>query len=102
MTETKPLYLYGAKPHHLAAVKAAKEGLGLDVLLQPTLAMPGQYGRVLAFGEHPGWVCESLLVTGPEMAVDAIKWALGMIEMSHDDYAAKLSRWMGAEVRGVS
>lgn len=101
MTETLPLYLWAAKPHHIEALKAAKASLDLDVLLKPVVAQPGQYGRVLAFGEHPGWFCDSLLVQQDAVG-DAILWSLGRITMIHDRGVDKLSRWVGAEVKEIT
>lgn len=100
--KTLPLYLHRAETHHIAALKAAKQSLDLEVLLQPMEARPGQFGRVLAFREEPTWPCECLTVTGPEMAEDAILWALGRKEMPTESYAAILSRWMGAEVKEIA
>jgi hypothetical protein len=103
MTDTCPIYLHQAEDRHLAALKAAKEALDLDVLVKPIVARPGQYSdRVLAFGDHPDWACHSLLVTGPEMASDAILWALKRINLPDDSVVDKLSRWFGAEVKEVT
>lgn len=100
--KTLPLYLHKAESHHVAALKTAKRALDLDVLLQPMEARPGQFGRVLAFREEPTWLCEYLTVTGPEMAEDAILWALGRKEMPTETYAEILTRWMGAEVKEIA
>lgn len=102
MDEAIPLYLHNAQERHLAALKAEKQALGLDVLLRPVEARPGQFGRVLAFGEHPGWIVDSVLVSHPSLARDALLWAIGRKELPFDGAASKLSRWMGAEVREVT
>jgi hypothetical protein len=103
MTDTVlPLYLHQAEDRHLAALKAAKETLDLDVLVRPVTAQNGQYGRVLCFGgEHPTWLCESVLVTGPEMCGDTILWALGRKWIPFDDDNMKLSRWMRGELKEI-
>lgn len=97
----RPIYLYNALPHHLEALKAAKASLDLDYLVQPFTAAPGQGGRVLAFREHPPFICDSLLVENPAMTVDALLWALEKKALPHDGYADKLIRWMGKEVKEV-
>lgn len=101
MTETVPLYLHGARPHHIAVLKAAKQALDLGVQFQVVEAQPGQGGRVLAFGEHPSWLCNSLLVESPKMVADALRWAAEQVVLEFDGYQEKLSRWMDAEVREV-
>lgn len=102
MTDTLPLYLHGAKPHHIAALKAAKQSLDLGVQFQVVEAQPGQGGRVLAFGEHPPFISESLLVASAEMAPDALRWAAGADVPGVETYEMKLSRWMSSDVREIA
>lgn len=96
-----PLYIFHAKPHHVAALRAAKAVLDVPFLVQPLEAANGVDGRVLAFGEHPGFMCESFLVASPDDVPVALRWALGLVELDADGYGEKLSRWFRTEVREV-
>lgn len=106
MTDTVPLYLYQAEDRHLAALKSAKEALGLDVLVRPVTAQPGQGGRMLCFaGEHPGFVSSSALVQSKDEVPAAIIWAIdwpgATAPKSHLSESGWLSRAMGREVREI-
>ncbi|MFZ2718554.1 MAG: hypothetical protein WAZ12_02045 [Candidatus Absconditicoccaceae bacterium] len=98
MSKIRPLYLYSAKPHHLKALRDAKAQIDVDFLVQPLGAVNGVDGRVLAFSEHPGFLCESFLVASPDDVPVALRWALGLVELDADGYAEKLSRWFKREV----
>lgn len=98
MYKIRPLYLYRAEPHHIAALRVAKALIDVPFLVQPLEAVNGVDGRVLAFGEHPGFMCESFLVASPDDVLVALQWALGLVELDADGCAEKLSRWMGGKV----
>jgi hypothetical protein len=71
----------------LEALKAAKDSLDVDYLIQPVKAVPGSPGRILAIGKKPHFVCDYALVANPtvESFKNALHWALG----DHDDPRAR-------------
>ena len=86
---TRLLPIYPSVPSGgvLEALKAAKDSLDVDYLIQPVKAVPGSPGRVLAIGEAPTFLCDYALVAEPsvESLKNALQWALG----DYDDPRAR-------------
>jgi hypothetical protein len=74
-----PLYLVGTpSPRQRTLFKTAKARLGITEPLQFTAAYPG-CGRVIAFGEWPGFFCDFAMVTTefPEVVTEVLAWYMG-------------------------
>lgn len=99
-SEIRNLYLYGAKPHHMDALKAAKAEMGLEFLVQPVTAGAGDK-RVLSFAGRPPFLCSWIAVESREAVSDRLKWALGLDNRGGEDYSKWLTATMGAPVMEV-
>lgn len=64
MAEVRPLPLWphSLSPEQLALIKRAKLEVGPSFDVLPSPAVPESPGRILAFGEVPPFLCESVLI----------------------------------------
>lgn len=78
--ELRPLPTYPRKPtgDDLALLKQAKAMMDTDILIQPSDAVPGSPGRILALRETPPWLCDHALVKNPttESLKAALEWII--------------------------
>lgn len=100
-----PIWPHTATPERLAMVKRAKLEIGVPFAVQPAPAVLGSPGRILAFGEVPPFLCETVLIA-PEN-VDRYESVLGALTFlltapegapGSIDEAAWLGGVMGCEV----
>lgn len=98
--EIRPLYLFQAQPHHIDALKAAKASLGVEFMVKPVSAGPGDK-RVLSFAGRPPFICQWRAVESRDVVQDRMKWALGLDNRGGEDYAQWLTATLGAPVREV-
>jgi hypothetical protein len=100
-TEVRPLFLHGAQPHHIDALKAAKAELELGFLVKPVQAGPGDRG-VLSFAGRPDFICEWQAVESREAVPMRLKWALGLVSGQYEGYAEWMTAVMGKRVWEVT
>lgn len=100
-----PIYPHTVTEAQLEMVKRAKLEIGAPFAVQPAPAVPGSPGRVLAFGEVPPFLSETVLIA-PEN-VDRYESILGAMRYWLEapegapgsiDEAAWLSHVMGCNV----
>lgn len=72
-----PIWPHSVTPEQLELVKRAKLEVGVPYSVQPAPAVLGSPGRVLAFGEVPPFLCETVLIA-PEN-VDRYESVLGAV-----------------------
>lgn len=84
MAEIRPLPIYPSVPtgDDLALLKEAKAKLDLPFMVKPVKAVPGSPGRIIAFREHPHFICDHAYIPNPNPTsiLEALKWATSDIE----------------------
>lgn len=100
-----PIWPHTVTPEQLELIKRAKIEIGVPYSVMPSPAAPGSPGRILALGEVPPFICETVLVA-PEN-VERYESILGAMRFwltaeagaeGSIDEAAWLSGVMGCEV----
>lgn len=93
------IYTKGDRDSELAAIREAKQQLNLNVQVKPVIATPG-FGRVLAIGERPPFICDHALVkdvNNIESLKAALKWC---ITGEHDDRVTTMEKWLSRLFNG--
>jgi hypothetical protein len=103
VTTPIPVFPWPLSDARLELLKAAKQSLSLDYRIEPVEAAYGSPGRVLCFGETPGFLCKTAPIR-PEN-VDSVASIAAALRFALEDSgpqfdeASLLSKWMGGEVR---
>lgn len=110
MTEVHPLPIWPhtATQEQLEMIRRAKLEVGAPFQVQPSPAVPGSPGRVLALGEVPPFLCETILIAPQNIhTYSSILGAMRHWLTAPPDApgsiteAAWLSHVMGCEVKEV-
>ena len=102
MTEVRPLYYVGRPTEEARlALRAGKELLRVDWLVQPTEAKPGVEGPVIAF-EDPGFFITSYARLTPPYTATRMAAALGELYGLEDpDHLTTGEDWLAGLIPGA-